>query len=337
LLVDMLSSAVFLPRVSGRAAKRALKRLRLLVAGRNWAALNSSGSQLIGVRYVQVGLEERENLTVTWNVSIAIRSLCVTLLAAILALVLVATLAEDADARKKRRKKGVTDFSMVFHSDGKSFVPPNRFDCNPGRPFKVPTRADWDPPNIQPPKPIDGYVCTAVGPLEPPGAAAIFDLNDVLERLVGSGPGMTPPPGPLASPDLFQCHWVPNAAGDRNAENFSCEFPENQQTCVFTMNELVATNVDEVDDHTGKVTLKEDLDTNELNDDDGLADLFLPNACHVDDAARGPAAAVPTAVPAGADAAGEGSAAWLFGLVLASSGATVGTVAIARRRFRNAS
>ena len=98
----MLSSAVFLPRVSGRAAKRALKRLRLLVAGRNWAALNSTGSQLIGVRYVQVGLEERENLTVTWNVSIAIRSLCVTLLAAILALVLVVALAQDADAKHKK-------------------------------------------------------------------------------------------------------------------------------------------------------------------------------------------------------------------------------------------
>lgn len=41
----------------------------------------------------------------TWNVSIAIRSLCVTLLAAILALVLVATLAEDADAKKRGARK----------------------------------------------------------------------------------------------------------------------------------------------------------------------------------------------------------------------------------------
>jgi hypothetical protein len=256
-------------------------------------------------------------------------------LAAILALVLVATLAEDADAKKKRRKKGVTDFSMVSHSNGNPFVPPNQFDCTPGRPFKVPTRAPWDPPNIQPPKPIDGLICTAVGPLEPTGAAAIFDLNDVLERHIGTGPGETPPPGPLASPDLVKCHWVRNAAGLREAENFSCGFPENQQTCVFTMNELVATNIDDVDDHTGKVQ-KEDLDKNTRNDEDGLADLFLPIACHPG-AARGPAAAVPTAVPAGADPAGEDSAARLFGLVLAASGATVGTVVIARRRFRNAS
>jgi hypothetical protein len=262
-------------------------------------------------------------------------------LAAILALVLVATLAEDADARKKRRKKGVTDFSMVFHSNGNSFVPPNRFRCSPGTPVNVPTRAPWDPPNIQPPKPIDGLICTAVGPLEPTGAAAIFDLNDVLERHIGTGPGETPPPGPLASPDLVECHWVRNAAGDREAKNFSCGFHENQQTCVFTMNELVATNIDDVDDHTGKVILvagqaKEDLDrlpdTAVAPPPDSLNDLFLPIACH---AARGPAAPVPTAVPAGADAAGEGSAAWLFGLVLAASGATVGTVVIARRRFRH--
>jgi hypothetical protein len=38
-------------------------------------------------------------------------------------------------------------------------------------------------------------------------------------------------------------------------------------------------------------------------------------------------------VPAGADAAGEGSAAWLFGLVLAAGGAVVGGMVIARRRF----
>ena len=86
--------------------------------------MNSSGSQLIGVRYVQVGLEERENLTVTWNVSIAIRSLCVTLLAATLALVLVVTLAQDADAKhKKRRKKGVADFALVFHHCEPRFTP----------------------------------------------------------------------------------------------------------------------------------------------------------------------------------------------------------------------
>ena len=67
---------------------------------------------------MQVGLEERENLTVTWNASIAIRTFCVTLLAAILALVLVATLAEDADARKKRRKKGTATFSCILDATG---------------------------------------------------------------------------------------------------------------------------------------------------------------------------------------------------------------------------
>ena len=104
---------MFLPRVSGRAAKRALKRLRLLVAGRNWAALNSSGSQLIGVRYVRA-TRRKGNLTVTWNASIARRSLCVTLLVAILALVLVVTLAEDADARRVRRAKGVADLPILL-------------------------------------------------------------------------------------------------------------------------------------------------------------------------------------------------------------------------------
>ena len=308
----MLSSAVFLPRVSGRAAKRALKRLRLLVAGRNRAALNSSGSQLIGVRYVQVGIEERENLTVTWNVSIARRSLCV-LLVAILALVLVVTLAEDADARRVRRKKGVAEFSD-FHSTGQPFQPPDRFSCRPGQPVTVILR----------PKPIDGYICTAVGSVGSTQAAT-FDLNDVLARQQGTGPGLTPPPGPLATPDLFQCHWVPNAAGERFAQNFSCEFPENQQTCVFTVNELVATNIDEVDDDGVVVVSKngELLSDLDLKADGSLNDLFLPLSCHP----------LPTAVPAGADAAGEGSAAWPFGLVLAAGGAVVGSMVIARRRF----
>ena len=267
----------------------------------------------------------------TWNVSIAIRSLCVTLLAAILALVLVVTLAEDADARRVRRKKGVGDTSF-----SKTFEPPDRFSCSPGpRLGTVDTAAAWDPPTIQPPKPIDGYRCTAVGKVEP-GQARTFDLNDVLDRALGPGTGEIqagkpahpgesgPPPGPLATPDLFQCHWVPNAAGDRNADNFSCEFPENQQTCVFTLgirfdggsdlrNVLVATNIDVVDDTTGE-TVRDDLETDFL---------FLPFACHP----------LPTAVPAGADAAGEGSTAWLFGLVLAAGGAMVGGVVIARRRF----
>jgi hypothetical protein len=42
---------------------------------------------------------------------------------------------------------------------------------------------------------------------------------------------------------------------------------------------------------------------------------------------------VPTAVPAGTDAAGGDSGAGLFGLVLAASGAAAGTAVIVRRRF----
>jgi hypothetical protein len=297
---------------------------------------------------VQVGLEERENLTVTWNVSIAIRSLCVTLLAAILALVLVVALAQDADAkhRKVRRKKPVAEFAQVFHhcehrytlervreqcedTDKRFFAPPDRFRCSPGQPFLIPTRDyDWDPPNIQPPKRIDGYICTAVGSVAA-GQAAKFDLNDVLDRDrdAGRAAEYTPPPGPLASPDLLECHLVPNAP-TRTTNDFSCEFAENQQTCVITMHELVPTNVDLVDDDNK--TLKEDLDRwSERGEEDPedevdkFNDLYLPIACHP----------VPLAVPGGADAAGEGSALWPFGLVLAAGGAMVGGVMIARRRI----
>ena len=78
----------------------------------------------------------------TWNVSIAIRSLCVTLLAAILALVLVVTLAEDADARRVRRAKGVADFrfSKTFDVHRMPSL------CSPApRLGTVDTAADWDP------------------------------------------------------------------------------------------------------------------------------------------------------------------------------------------------
>jgi hypothetical protein len=293
---------------------------------------------------------------VTWNVSIAIRSLCVMLLAAILALALVVTLAEDADARKVRRKKGTATFSCVWdatgcrptfhHNTGKLFAPPDRFSCSPGQPFLIPTRRyDWDPPNIRPPKRIDGYICRAEGSVKMVsiGAglsvtqAAKFDLNDVLDRDEPSwGAGQPPPPGPLASPDLFKCHLIPNSrpAADRTTDDFSCEFAENQQTCVFTMNELVATNVDEVDDHNKTVPGGRDLDrwdpkdkVDSLQTSEPFNDLFLPLACHPG------STAVPHAVAAGADAAGEGSAPWLFGLVLAAGGALVGTVVIVRRRF----
>ena len=33
------------------------------------------------------------------------------------------------------------------------------------------------------------------------------------------------PPGPLATPDLIKCHWVPNAAGHRSADDFSMRVP----------------------------------------------------------------------------------------------------------------
>jgi hypothetical protein len=95
------------------------------------------------------------------------------------------------------------------------------------------------------------------------------------------------------------------------------------------MHELVPTNVDDVDEH-GNVKrdddgeLLEDLDRWDSEDEvDSFNDLFLPIACHP----------VPLAVPAGADAAGEGSALWPFGLVLAAGGAMVGGVMIARRRI----
>ena len=181
----------------------------------------------------------------TWNVSIAIRSLCVTLLAAILALVLVVTLAEDADARRVRRKKGVADF-RVFQT---TFEPPDRFHCSPAT-------AAWHGRHRRGLGPTDQYshqsplMATSARPWAKShwAQAEIFDLNDVLDR--GAGPGLGeiqagkpahpgesgPPPGPLATPDLFKCHWVPNAVPpDRNADDFSCEFPENQQTCVFTL------------------------------------------------------------------------------------------------------
>jgi hypothetical protein len=252
---------------------------------------------------------------VTGNVSITRRSLCVTLLAAILALVFIVTLATDADAVRRRNKIGVAFFCDVigcdtfdFHGTGLSghdqpnptpFRPPDRFICIPGQPFTV----------VQEPKPIDGYVCMAVGKVEP-GQTEKFDLNDVLGLVVGQG---APPGGPglagTATPDLFDCHWVPNPAGERFQNNFSCEFRQNHQTRVFTMNEIVATNIEDEPPLTGAAP--------------DPVNLFLPP----------PGRVVPTAVPAGADAAGEGSAAWLFGLVLAVSGAMVGAVVIVRRRF----
>ena len=133
------------------------------------------------------------------------------LLVAILALVLVVTLAEDADARRVRRAKGVaaSDFSVTI-------VPPDVFHCSPApRLGTVDTTADSAPPARRPPKPIDGYRCTAVGK-PAAGQAERFDLNDVLDRAIGPGVGEIrggkpffsgesgPPPGPLATPGPHQ-------------------------------------------------------------------------------------------------------------------------------------
>jgi hypothetical protein len=239
---------------------------------------------------------------VTRNASITTRSLWVTLLAAILALVFVVTSAGAADARKVRHKYGLATINESFRTTGQPFQPPDRFSCRPAsQPIKILTLR---------------YICTAVGSVGSTQAAT-FDLNDVLSRVQGTN-APKPPPGPgvegTATPDLFQCHWDGHvdSIGKRSAEHFICEFRHNQQTRVFTMNEIVATNTDEVEEN-GKVVFFF------LDPHDG----FLPPVGR----------AVPTAVPAGADAAGEGSAAWLFGLVLAASGAMVGTVVIARRRF----
>jgi hypothetical protein len=232
---------------------------------------------------------------VTGNASITTRSLCVTLLAAILALVFVATLAEDADARRGRHKRGTAAFVDTF-------TPPDRFPCrflSVGKPLN---------------DKIAGYRCT--------GPTTTFLLDDVLTLDGG------PPPGPdlvgvaIPPPDLIECRSDGNAPslppgqagrGAILADHFNCQSRQNQQT--FKVNEIVSTNVDLIDDVTGKV-IQKNIDPK---------DLWLPPGPH----------AVPTVVPAGADAAGESSAPWPFGLALAACGAAAGTVLIARRRFRH--
>ena len=215
-----------------------------------------------------VGVEEGENLTVTGNASITTRSLWVTLLAAILALAFVVTSAEDADARRVRNKKSTAAFVDTF-------TPPDQFSCGSALRGK------------QLDQRVDGYSCTA--------ATTTFLLNDVLTR------GDNPPPGPglagvaIPPPALFECHAVnapslppgQTGRGAILAEHVSCKYRHNQQTRVFKVNEIVSTNLDEVADN-GEVT----------ENPDDLEDLFLPPVGR----------ALPSAVPAGADAAGEGSA-----------------------------
>ena len=115
-------------------------------------------------------------------------------------------------------------------TDKRFFAPPDRFSCSPGTPFLIPTRAPYDPPNIQPPKPIDGYICTAEGSVKmvsiddgpPVTQAATFDLNDVLDRdapTTERAEEYTIPPGQLASPDLFKCHLIPNLPSTSSADD----------------------------------------------------------------------------------------------------------------------
>jgi hypothetical protein len=231
--------------------------------------------------------------------------LFVTLLALALALVFVATLAEDADARRVRHKKSTAAFVDTF-------TPPDRFTCR---------YLDGGVPLDQS---LDGYRCTA--------GTTTFLLDDVLTR--GGNPPLPGSEDPLAGvaippPALFKCHFDRNAAGDRSAEHFICQSRQNQQT--FKVNEIVSTTLDEDDDVTGD-TLEEDVD--------GEGDVWLPPGPDTTTPTPTPKptatktpASVPTAVPAGTDAAGEGSAAGLIGLVLAAGGAVVGGAVMARRRF----
>jgi hypothetical protein len=173
-------------------------------------------------------------------------------------------------------------------TDKAIFCAAGSLPLQPGNAFPDPDQGALRSTDIQPPKPIDGYICTAEGSVKtvsiddgPSGEpievtqAAKFDLNDVLDRdapTTERAKEYTIPPGQLASPDLFKCHLIPNLPSTRSAEDldhqidvlstprttndFSCEFAENQQTCVFTMHELVPTNVDEVDDDTARLSRK---------------------------------------------------------------------------------
>jgi hypothetical protein len=183
--------------------------------------LNSSGSQLIGVRYVQVRLEERENLTVTWNASIAIRSLCVTLLAAILALVLVVTWAGDADAKyRPHHYKSRAFIRGDFQGTGQPFPFPDSSDCN----FNASPK-------------IFDYACE--------GGGTTFRLSNVL------GESGNPPPGEgfdsVAAPDSLTFHWDGNLDDNRSAEHFIGEYSDGEHTNIFRLNEMVSVTYDNGD------------------------------------------------------------------------------------------
>jgi hypothetical protein len=269
---------------------------------------------------------------VTGKASIAGRSLFVTLLALALALVFVATLAGDADAKRVRHKKSSASFINCV-DDGptpcaprsKAFTPPDQFSC---RFLSVGVPLD---------EIVDGYRCTA--------GTTTFLLDDVLFGL--GGPPLPNDPDPLAGvaippPDRFQCRSdgnVPPLPSDDDpgailADHFNCQYRQNQQTRVFKVNEIVSTTVDVIEPLAPGEVTEEDVD-----------EVFLPPVGRAvptptptpkptpkPTATKTPAA-VPTAVPAGTDAAGGGSAAGLVGLVLAAGGAVAGGAVMARRRF----
>jgi hypothetical protein len=167
---------------------------------------------------VKVGVEETENLTVTWNALITKSSFYLTLLAAILALVFVVTLAGDADARHKKptayfSKAEITD---NFEGTGQPFEPPDHFDC-----------VYNDSPDVH------DYECTG---------SATFRLSNALKR---SG---NPPPGEgfdsVAAPDSLECSRDSNLEGNRSAEQFICEYSDGQHTHIFRLNEMVCLTYD---------------------------------------------------------------------------------------------
>jgi len=260
---------------------------------------------------------EKGDFPVTEKVSIASRSLFITLLALALALLFVVTLAGDADARHRRptRRFSVAAFDVLGVDPGAApFEAPDRFSC----------RFD-DSPSVH------GYVCK--------GGGKTFTLSEALKR------GDNPPDGEgfegLATPDRFRCRWDGNAAGDKSAEHFICKYRHRDSakgplhTHTFRVNEIVSvTDLPNPDDAV-----------------EGIDDLWLPPHPITTTPTPTPTptpkpthtktpASVPTAVPAGTDAAGtdasgRDSAAGLAGLVLAAGGMVAGGAAMARRRFKH--
>jgi hypothetical protein len=156
---------------------------------------------------------------VTWNALITRRSFHLTLpsamLAAILALVFVVTLAGDADA--KHRPKHYKSRALIIGT----FPFPDRSDCD----FNA-------SPNIY------DYVCE--------GGQMKFRLSNALGR---SG---NPPPGEgfdsVAAPDSLTFRWDGNSDGNRSAEHFIGEYSDGQHTHIFRLNEMVSVTYDSDDE-----------------------------------------------------------------------------------------